>query len=95
MLSEQGDGVGVGVRDHALDLGVDDGAGRLRKGRVAGDDLAEPGREAVLLDRPARELGRLLEVVGGAGGDPAEDRLLGGAAAEGGDERLMQVVGIV
>ena len=86
----------MGGLDDAADLVVDLAGDLVRVVGLGGELAAEEGLAAVVaedaraeaLGHPEahhhllRRLGHLLEVVGGAGGDLAEDDLLGGAAAE-------------
>ena len=95
----------MGVLDDAADLVVD--LARDLVGVVGlGGELAAEERLAAVVAEDARAealghpeahhhllrgLGHLLEVVGGAGGDLAEDDLLGGAAAQGHRHRVGQL----
>src|SRR3954452_2997342 len=95
----------VCVLDHPADLVVDlagDLVGVVGLGRelapkeglraiVAEDAGAEPLRHAEAHDHLLGGLGHLLEVVRSAGGDLAEDDLLGGAAAQGHRHRVVQL----
>ena len=96
VLGQQVLGGLVGLLDDAADLVVDLARDLVRVVGLGGELAAEEGQRAVVaedagaeaLGHPVahhhllRRLGHLLEVVGGAGGDLAEDDLLRGAAAE-------------
>ena len=69
--AQEPDGVLVGVLDEAADLVVDQRDGLVGDPGLGGDELAGALGEAELLDGLARHRVRLLQVVGGAGGDHA------------------------
>ena len=97
MLGDDLDGLGIAFVDQAANLFVD-GFRRLFRVvllladlspeedelfLVAQGDGAEPLAHAVFLDHLAGDVGRLLDVVLGAGRDLAEDDLLGRMTAQG------------
>src|SRR6201747_968663 len=100
-LAEQALGGLVGALDDAADLAGD----LVGVVRLGGELAAEEGLTAVVAEDAGAEslghaephhhllcrLGHLFEVVGGAGGDLAEDDLLGGAAAQGHRHRVGQL----
>jgi hypothetical protein len=85
--------VAVGVGDQPLDLLVDDAAGLVAEPQLlavgAVDQLSQPLREPELGDGAAGEHVHLLQVVGGPGGDLADQQLLGGAAGQDADHLLV------
>ena len=84
VVGEQLLGAAVGLLGDRLDLLVARLAQRLGDREVVARDLVGADRRPhpVLVDHRARDRGHPAEVVGGAGGHPAEGDLLGDAAGE-------------